>query len=114
MICTMAEGAILARDVDHPAVGLLSDYYHVMTNHDAIDDIRVIKHFRHIHVAAAAGRKYPLTAQGECYDELMGALISVGYDGRISIEGKTEDMAKDAMAALRFLKECEKRARERG
>ena len=31
-------------------------------------------------------------------------LKKIGYDGRVSIEGKTEDMAKDAPIALAYMK----------
>ena len=110
MICTMAEGAILAADVAHPNVGLLSDYYHVMCNHDNIDDIRVIKNMGHIHIAAAEGRRYPLAEDGEEYTAFISALRAVGYDGRISIEGKTDAIEQDAKTALKLLKELEERA----
>lgn len=112
MICTMAEGAALATDVDHPDVGLLSDYYHVMCNHDNIEDIKVIKNFGHIHIAAAEGRRYPLSEEGEKYASFISALKAVGYDGRISIEGKTDNMKQDARTSLALLKKLEERTYE--
>ena len=60
MICTMAEGAILAADVAHPNVGLLSDYFHVMANYDSIQDMETIRSFGHIHIASGNRRRYPL------------------------------------------------------
>lgn len=112
MICTMAEGAILMTDVAHPNVGLLSDYFHVMANHDRIEDIETIKKFGHIHIASGNGRRYPLSEEGEEYAAFIKALKSIGYDGRISIEGKTDDMETDGAAALTLLKELEGRAYE--
>lgn len=112
MICTMAEGAILASDVAHPNVGLLSDYFHVAANHDCIEDIGIIKKFGHIHIASSNGRRYPLTEEGEEYGAFIKALKHAGYDGRISIEGKTDDMEKDAGQALALLKELEERTYE--
>lgn len=108
MICTMAEGAALEEAVSHPNVRLLSDYYHVVANHDRIEDIRTIKKFGHIHIASGNGRRYPLPGEGEAYEVFMAALKSVGYNGRISIEGKTDDMAGDSGRALEYLKELEK------
>lgn len=109
LICTMAEGAILEADVALPNVGLLSDYFHVMANHDQIEDIKTIKNFRHIHIASADGRRFPLAENaGEAYREFFQALKAVGYDGGISIEGKTEDLARDGVKALELLKKLER------
>lgn len=112
MICTMAEGAILEADVNHPNVGLLSDYFHVRANHDCIEDIKMIGKFGHIHIASGGKRQYPVSEEGECYGEFMKALKDIGYDGRISIEGKTEDMEADGVKALALLKELEGRSYE--
>lgn len=112
MICTMAEGAILAADVARSNVGLLSDYYHVMANRDCIRDVETIRHFGHIHIASAHGRNYPLSEDGEVYEIFMKALKKAGYDGRISIEGKTNDTKRDAVKALAFLKKLEERCYE--
>ena len=110
MICTMAEGAMLESDVNHPNVKLLSDYFHVIANHDNIEDIRAIGEFGHIHIAAGKGRLYPLSEEGEQYREFIGALKAAGYDGRISIEGKTTEIEKDGAAALALLKKLEAEA----
>lgn len=112
MICTMAEGAILEADVNHPNVGLLSDFFHVMANHDRIQDIETIKNFGHIHIASGNGRRYPVSEEGEEYAAFMKSLKAVGYDGRISIEGKTDDIEHDGAAALALLKELEGRTYE--
>lgn len=107
MICTMAEGAILEADVNHPNVSLLSDYFHVIANGDSIADIVTIGSFGHIHIAAGQGRLYPLTEEGERYREFIAALKAIGYHGRISIEGKTEAIRKDGAKALALLKKLE-------
>ena len=112
MICTMAEGAILEADVNHPNVGLLSDFFHVCANHDSIGDMEMIRKFGHIHIASGNGRRYPVSEEGERYGEFMRTLKAIGYDGRISIEGKTEDMEGDGVKALALLKELEGRSYE--
>ena len=53
-----------------------------------------------------------MSEEGECYGEFMKALKDIGYDGRISIEGKTEDMETDGVRALALLKELEGRSYE--
>lgn len=112
MICTMAEGAILEADVNHPNVALLSDYFHVMANHDNIQDIETIKNFGHIHIASGNGRRYPISEEGEAYGAYIKSLKNAGYQGRISIEGKTDDILRDGPKALAFLKELEDREYE--
>ena len=108
LICTMAEGAILVEDISLENVGLLADYYHVMSNHDSIGDIRTIRQFGHIHIASANGRRYPLSETNEAYRELYRELHAIGYNGRISIEGKTENIRSDGADALKFLRGLEK------
>lgn len=110
MVCTMAEGAMLVCDVDRVNVGLLADYFHVMANADCIEDIRAIKKLRHIHIASGNGRRYPLSEENESYFSFIKTLKEVGYDGRVSIEGKTEDMETDGARALKLLRELEARA----
>lgn len=107
LICTMAEGAMLQSAANHKNVTLLADYYHVMANHDSISDVQTIGGFGHIHIASGKERRYPLSEEGEQYLEFIKALKASGYDGRISIEGKTEDLIKDGAAALTFLKRLE-------
>lgn len=107
MICTMAEGALLQRDVDLPNVGLLSDYFHVCANHDDLAQIPVIHNFGHIHIASGQGRHYPLPEDGEAYVEFFRALQKASYSGRMSIEGKTNDPVNDGREALQYLKQLE-------
>ncbi|MCD8222813.1 MAG: sugar phosphate isomerase/epimerase [Clostridiales bacterium] len=109
LINLLSEGAILESDVNMPNVGLLADFYHMMAVHDSIDSIRDIKKFGHIHIASGSGRRYPVSEENEEYDAFFKALNAVGYNGRISIEGKTENMEKDAKAALALLKNLEVR-----
>lgn len=112
MINTMAEGAILEADVNHPNVKLLADFFHVEANHDSIASIGCIRNFGHIHIASGNGRRYPVSEEGEEYAAFFQQLKAVGYDGRISIEGKTDDFEKDGAAALTLLKELEGRSYE--
>lgn len=65
MVCTVAEGALLQRDVANENVGLLADYFHICANHDDINSIATIKDFGHIHIASGNGRRYPLPAMAK-------------------------------------------------
>ena len=107
MVCTVAEGALLQRDVANENVGMLADYFHICANHDDLNSIATIKDFGHIHIASGNGRRYPLPGDGENYGELFAALHTAGYNGRMSIEGKTENIEQDGAAALAYLKQLE-------
>lgn len=107
LICTMGEGAMLEADVNHENVKLLSDYYHVMTDGDPISDIYRVGSLSHIHIASSHGRYYPLSTENEKYEEFFKQLKLIGYDGRISIEGKTDNMKEDGIKALKLLKKLE-------
>lgn len=110
MLCSMAEAAALCAAVDHPNVWMLSDYYHVMTDGEPISDVARLGGFAHTHIAAKAGRRYPLAdAEGEQYRAFFAALAQSGYAGRMSIEGKTDDIETEGPVALAFLKEIEAR-----
>ena len=104
MINSMGEGAQLAADVNLPNVKLLTDFFHVAKDGEPVEDVLRIGSFAHVHIAAGQGRVYPLPGQNEQYELFFKCLKEIGYDGRISIEGKTTDMAKDAPAALAYLK----------
>lgn len=110
LINTLEEGAILARDAGMDNVSLLCDYFHVMKNADSLDYIRVVKPLRHVHIASSDGRRYPLDESGELYEKLFAELKETGYEGRMSIEGKTDDIASDAPKALKLLKKLEREA----
>lgn len=103
MINSMAEGAALAAAVDHPNVQLLCDSFHAAKENEPFTDVVRLGGVRHVHVATREGRRYPLEKDGDLA-ALYAALKETGYDGRISIEGKTDDMAHDAPIAIALLK----------
>ena len=104
MINSMAEGAQLVADVNLPNVKLLTDFFHVAKDGEPVEDVERIGAFAHVHIASGKGRLYPLPGQDEQYPLFFECLKKIGYDGRVSIEGKTEDMAKDAPVALAYMK----------
>lgn len=114
MINTLEAGAMLKCVVDDPHIGQLVDYYHVMCNNDPLSMISVIGDFNHMHIAAGVGRKYPLSHDGEQYLDFFKELKKIGYDGRMSIEGKTENIEEDAPKALKFLRSVENEVRNNG
>lgn len=101
---TVAESAALVREVDHPAVRLLVDAYHMMRDDDPFDDI--VAHgdlLAHVHIATVPHRLPP---GGEpCgLDAFFAALGAAAYAGRVSIEGKIADPQTELPAALAVMR----------
>jgi D-psicose/D-tagatose/L-ribulose 3-epimerase len=103
MICSVAEGAILEADVDMKNVGLLADAYHMLMENESMENISRVGSLVHVHIAEKEGRAYPLH-EDENFRELFAQLKMINYGGRVSIEGRTDDFAHDAPAALRVLR----------
>lgn len=103
MINSVAEGACLAAAVDHPNVGLLADYYHMARDGEPISDIARVGGVVHAHIATGDGRRYP-TVMEEGLSAFFKALKNTAYQGMVSVEGKTEDMACDGPASILLMK----------
>ena len=59
-INSVAEGVVLAQEVNHPAVAVLSDLYHVDHDGQSYEETReAAPLLRHVHVAGAVGRRAP-------------------------------------------------------
>ena len=105
-IVTLAsEGLRLAREVNHPQVQLLVDYYHLMMEKE---DRGIIAEagpaLRHVHFARVDGRRFPDRME-EDYPRFFHQLQQIGYAQRCSIEAFTTDFATDARKALALLKQ---------
>ena len=107
LINTAAVGLELARIVGHPNVRLLVDYYHMRSENESSEIVRTAGNgmLRHCHIARLDGRRWPRHNDGEDYSAFFAALADIGYDGRLSVEGKTEDLESDAPAALALLRD---------
>lgn len=103
MINSMAEGAALVAMVNHPNVQLLCDSFHVAKENEPFNDVVRLGGVSHVHVATKEGRRYPLEKDADL-TALYEALKATNYDGMISIEGKTDDMAQDAPVSIALLK----------
>jgi sugar phosphate isomerase/epimerase len=83
---TVSETAAVVQAVDHPAIRLLVDSYHLMLDHDRYDDI--VKYgdlLAHAHIATVPNRLAP--AAEDCdLSHFFAALKQANYQGRISIE----------------------------
>jgi sugar phosphate isomerase/epimerase len=103
IINTVAEGAWLARAVDHPNIRLLADGYHWAKDGDAVagivenGDLLV-----HTHVAVVDGRRPP--RPGDTCAPFFTALKQAGYDGRMSIEGQIDNPQSELPKALEIMR----------
>ena len=102
MINSVAEGACLVAMVDHPNVRLLADYYHMAKDNEPLTDIGRVGSLTHTHIAAKEGRLYP-TVEEAGFRDFMKELKAIDYQGLLSVEGKTQDIAKDGPASIALL-----------
>ncbi|MBN1935466.1 MAG: sugar phosphate isomerase/epimerase [Anaerolineae bacterium] len=100
---TVGESAEYVRQVDHPYIRLLVDGYHWALDNDSYDDlVDSMPLIAHAHIATYASRKAPGLEACD-FAQFFDALKKGGFDGRLSIEGRWDDMAKDAPKALEVL-----------
>lgn len=103
---TIVEGAMLKATVNMPNVGLLADSYHMFRENEHMDNIARVGSLQHTHVATLEGRKFPIVSDSLLVD-FFKALKGIGYQNRMSIEGKADYFEKDAIQALKLLKELD-------
>ena len=104
-ITTAREALDLVRQLSLENVKLLIDYYHMrMENENPVIIQDAGKDLRHIHIASKEGRLFPKPNDSENYDEFFALLKASGYSGRVSIEGKSKDLAADGAVSLALLR----------
>ena len=104
IILNLRDGAALAREVSHPSVRLLTDYYHFTQEKETPDTLReVMPLLTHAHFAQPGGRRVPSENRPE-YDAFFNVLRDGGYTGRVSVEAYSDDPEHDLAAALAWLK----------
>jgi sugar phosphate isomerase/epimerase len=96
------EAVALAQRVNHPAIQVLADFYHMDEEQEPLQHLLAYKDWlAHIHVADT-GRRAPGMGSYP-YPEFVSLLDQAGYDGLVSIECRWEDFAAEAGPACRFL-----------
>jgi sugar phosphate isomerase/epimerase len=103
-----AEGLKLAREIDRPSVQLLIDYYHMALENESPDILLEARDaIRHTHISTVPARTYPISAD-PAFLPFFANLKAIGYQGRMSVEAKTDNFQADAADALRVLKQLGK------
>ena len=108
LINSFYEGCRLAEAVGDPAVRVLVDYYHFMTEAEPVSHIldEGAEYLRHTHFARVNGRAFPRdAAEDAAYRPFFDALRAVGYDARMSLEAYSPDPEAEAPMALNFFRQ---------
>lgn len=104
-INSVGEALIIVRELSLPNIKLLADYYHMrMEDEDQRVILEAGKDLRHTHIAAKEGRLCPKAGDGEDYGNFFTLLKAADYNGRVSVEGYSKDLAGDGEASLKLLR----------
>lgn len=105
IINTAAEGLSLVEAIDHPHFQLMIDFYHLASEQeDPAIVLRAKDRLRHLHVANPQGRVFPAKWEEFDYAPFFANLKTIGYDKRISVEGRTTDLAAEGPPAIALLR----------
>lgn len=106
IINSAGEAFRLAREVNHPNIKMIVDFYHLRQENEDPDIIRQAqKEIVHLHFANPAGRRWPHNpSEDPEYRRFFSLIKEIGYTGGLSIEGNGT-FEEDAEASLRFFKE---------
>ncbi|MFP4053882.1 MAG: sugar phosphate isomerase/epimerase family protein [Phycisphaerae bacterium] len=103
IVTSVREGAEIVAEVDHPAIRLLADTYHMAVDGEDPDAIREAGDLiEHVHAAEAQGRRPVGTA--EDHRPYFAALKDISYEGHISIEARWDDFTLELSPAVRNLR----------
>ena len=100
---SVSEAVWVANRAGHPNVKVLVDNYHSIKDGLSFDEVRAAgRLMAHTHVSHP-DRSFPKPGDGYDYMEFIGALKDIGYEGRMSVEGRTDDFKGDLMKAFEVL-----------
>jgi sugar phosphate isomerase/epimerase len=106
IINTVVEGARLAREVNHPKIRIIVDFYHLTFENEDPDAILGARDLIvHLQIADPKERGFPKQEAGEPrYRRFFENLRKIGYSGRLSIEANSSSLAGDCREAMAFLR----------
>lgn len=102
---TVEKAAAICKAVGHSSVGINPDLYHMYCENEPFENLaKYIQYVKHIHVSDYKNRIYPTPDDGCEYAHIFSILREAGYDGRISVEARTDDYEADCRQALEILR----------
>ncbi|GCE12915.1 sugar phosphate isomerase/epimerase family protein [Tengunoibacter tsumagoiensis] len=102
---TVAEGGELVASIEHSGARLLADTYHMAANKEDPESLFTWGSLlSHVHVAELEDRAAP-GHHGDDFRPYFSALQRAGYDQRISIECKWQDLSQEVPTAIAILRE---------
>ncbi len=106
IINTGADAWRLVREVNHPNVKMIIDYYHLRQEHEDLEIIWTArKEIVHFHFANPNGRLWPHSLSEDAdYGRFFELVKRIRFEGGISIEGRGT-FQKDAAASLAFFRQ---------
>jgi sugar phosphate isomerase/epimerase len=106
---TVGEGLNFVNEVSLPNIKVLADYYHMRMENENFEVIKKAGNdLRHLHIASKEGRLFPKETDGEDYKHFFALLKSINYNGRISAEAYSKNLAIDGAASLKLLRSLAK------
>jgi len=110
VLTSVGESAEYVREVDSRSFRLLVDAYHFLKDDNDFDALQNAGHLlSHAHIATVKTRKAPGIEDCD-FSKFFHVLKKTGYSETISVEGGWNDMAKEAPAALKAIKDAIKSA----
>jgi len=104
-ILNLGEAIAIMEEVSCKNIKVLVDYYHMrMENESQSMIIKAGSNLKHVHIASKEGRRFPNENDGEDYEYFFTNLKAIGYDGRVSVEGYSENIKEDAKRAALLLR----------
>lgn len=104
----LADGAAICRDVNHPAVCMMGDFWHMTWEEpsDLAAFLAAGKYLRQVHIASRKTRNVPGEDPGDNYVEGFKGLKLIGYQDFVSFEcGSKGDRKRALTAAVKLLRE---------
>lgn len=101
MINTFEEAYRVAKAINHPNFKLTVDIYHMLKENESPQIIKkAAKYIYHCDLAEKAGRAAP-GVSNEDFTPFFNALKEIGYQGKIAIECRWEDLEQQLPVAIR-------------
>jgi len=107
-----AEAVRLLSKIEEAEIGLVVDFYHRAAAGETEDDFTGFDRLiRHTHISTCGPhyeRGYPNMSDLPYYTRLITALQKIGYQGAMSIEASSGNLAREGAESLRMLRAAEK------